>query len=529
MQRIVLFPDTNIFLQCKSLQDLPWEDVFDVDQVDLLVGAPVQDEIDRLKQDGNHRRARRARDTHNLFRQALASSDETVTLRDGRPRVVLTFAPLLPVGRPTIPTLDLSRADDRLIDEVRHYQNGVLPDGVVSLILTSDTGMKLRARRHDVAVADVPDGWMLPPESDTRDKEISKLRAELERLRNAAPILDVALQDANRQAISSIGATLPFYPPLSGHDVDGLITEIKARYPQATDFGIDPPPSRAPTEDASTPLSRLALSIHTALSSMHKWRPPTQDEITCYQQGYKEWIDKARERFHRLDSRLNASLRIIPLQLQLRNTGSQPADEVLIEFICYDGLRLCTSADNEVPEPMQRLHKLDRTVILQPPPIAPKGEFVFAAFADSMRLGAHAIRLDADNYLPVYPPLNTPVFNRDRHLFYRREDDENATANSSFSCIELRHQSDAQIFRIWVIVPATSDPQRSRLHVRVSARNVERPCELHIPITIDNARHSTLDTAKRWAIASKEKRRMSLSDLAMPTPRQSGTRESGDT
>lgn len=259
MQRIVVvFADTNVFLQCKALQDLPWKDLFDAaDQIDLLVGAPVQDEIDRLKQDGNHRRARRARDTNNLFRQALDSAEEAMTIRESGPRVVLKFAPALPAQRATPPTLDLTRADDRLIDEVRHYQTEVPPHAVESIILTSDTGMRLRARRHHVSVADLPDSWLLPPESDSRDKEISKLRIELERLKSAAPSLEAALHDATGGAISSISATLPFHPPLSGRDIDRLIAEIQARYPLATDFGIDPPPSSAPPDNPSTVLSQL--------------------------------------------------------------------------------------------------------------------------------------------------------------------------------------------------------------------------------------------------------------------------------
>src|SRR5260221_7173731 len=77
-QHKILFPDTNIFLQCKALNELQWSDAIDADEIELLIGAPVQDEIDRLKNDGNQRRARRARDTNRLFRDVLASTDESL-------------------------------------------------------------------------------------------------------------------------------------------------------------------------------------------------------------------------------------------------------------------------------------------------------------------------------------------------------------------------------------------------------------------------------------------------------------------
>jgi hypothetical protein len=252
---------------------------------------------------------------------------------------------------------------------------------------------------------------------------------------------------------------------------------------------------------------------------MLKWRSPTQEEIAGYKQGYEEWIEKARGRFERLANKLNARSRIIPLRLHLRNTGSQPADEVLLECMSYDGLRFCASVDDELQGPIELFRKLDRAVVLRQPPTAPKGEFVLAAFADSQQLGPRAMTFDADDRLRGHPQLNTPIFNRDRHLFYRREDDENPTVNCSFSCIELRHQSYPQIFFLWVIGPAMHGTMRTRLYFRVSARNVARPCELHVPLIVENREHSTLEVANGWTIEPTEKRRISLSDLGIPIPR----------
>jgi hypothetical protein len=141
--RLILFPDTNVFLQCRALHEVPWGDVTQVQEIELLVGSPVQNEIDRLKGDGNARRARRAKDTNSLFRSALQSTEELLTLRESAPKVTLRFAPLLPPKRESAEALDLTRPDDQLIDEVMHFRR----NDPSAQLLSGDTGLLLRARR----------------------------------------------------------------------------------------------------------------------------------------------------------------------------------------------------------------------------------------------------------------------------------------------------------------------------------------------------------------------------------------------
>jgi len=275
MRHAVLFPDTNIFLQCRALKELPWAECINADRIDLLIGAPIQDEIDRLKQDGNQRRARRARDTNRLFREILDSAEESITLRESHPQVILRFAPALPVKRTLPETLDLTRADERLIEEVLYYR---LQDDSAH-ILTGDTGIRLRARRHDVPVLVVPDSWMLPPENDERDKEIGALKTQVARLQSAEPVLDLLIRDANGQAIQSIFATMPFYPALSAQEFDQLISEVQLRYPTTTDFGIDGPSPADP-----------AMALHAAIAMYDQWHAPTQAQIDDYRKAYDEWM-----------------------------------------------------------------------------------------------------------------------------------------------------------------------------------------------------------------------------------------------
>jgi hypothetical protein len=488
-QRKIVFPDTNVFLQCKAVNELPWGDVIEADEIELLIGAPVQDEIDRLKNDGNQRRARRARDTNSLFRQVLTSHNETLLVRESAPRVTLRFAPSLPPKRDLAETLDLSRADDRLIDEVMNFRRG----DSSTQIMSDDTGMMLRCRRHAVPLIPVPESWLLPPEKDERDKQIGTLKTEVAGLRSLEASLNLSLAGEDGQSINAIADHMPLYSDLSGGEIATLVEEIQSRYPQAKDFGIQPPSQREPGE-----LGKW----RSVLEPMYSWSAPTQEQIDRYQKEYQEWIGKARKKFEQLCLLLNSTHRIRKLQISLSNTSSRPADEVLLELMVHGNVNLCAAVGDETPHPIKQVDKLLPQVMLSQPPTPPRGEYLFDAFARNARFGIfgeHGLAGLRD-YMPDYSGIRPAFFKRDRHEFYRREEDDKPAPTASFSCEEFRHHRTPQLFNLWLIVPAQSEIGRTRLHLRASARNIETPVDLYVPVEIQCATRTTYEVATKWRV-----------------------------
>jgi hypothetical protein len=72
------FTDSNFFLQCKKYDQLHWSDITGDKNITIIVTRPVQIEIDKLKNDGNSRRAKRAREITSLFRAMLGSNDNAI-------------------------------------------------------------------------------------------------------------------------------------------------------------------------------------------------------------------------------------------------------------------------------------------------------------------------------------------------------------------------------------------------------------------------------------------------------------------
>lgn len=68
---LVLFPDTNLFVQCLPLDQLTWFTLGEFTEIHLLVCRAVQSEIDKHKNQGSSRLAKRARSASATFRKAI--------------------------------------------------------------------------------------------------------------------------------------------------------------------------------------------------------------------------------------------------------------------------------------------------------------------------------------------------------------------------------------------------------------------------------------------------------------------------
>src|SRR6185312_14749549 len=109
---LYLFPDTNLFAQCRALEELDWDRWGDFDEVHLLVSRPVQAEIDNQKNKGGERLARRAKVTSSLFREIILGSSDRKVIRSDAPAVKLFIANGLKPNPTLGDQLDYQHNDD---------------------------------------------------------------------------------------------------------------------------------------------------------------------------------------------------------------------------------------------------------------------------------------------------------------------------------------------------------------------------------------------------------------------------------
>src|SRR5580700_5268628 len=91
--RVLVVPDTNVLLHCKQLSDLCWSEVEPgASEFEIVITREVIKEIDRLKRDGNSRRARRARSITSMLGDLLATPNGEKYVRGPNPRVFMRLA-----------------------------------------------------------------------------------------------------------------------------------------------------------------------------------------------------------------------------------------------------------------------------------------------------------------------------------------------------------------------------------------------------------------------------------------------------
>ena len=170
----VAFLDTNIFLHCQPVREIPWRDVLHADDVVLVATRVVVAELDEQKDTNTKQtlrdRARRA--LHDIESWAIPT-----TIRDGVTAIYYGGTPTIDYGAHE---LRRDRPDDVLIATMLHYQSE--NPGFDLALVTNDTGPRLTARHVGIAALDLPDQYRLTGQADPLEEENRRLRADLQKL-----------------------------------------------------------------------------------------------------------------------------------------------------------------------------------------------------------------------------------------------------------------------------------------------------------------------------------------------------------
>jgi predicted ribonuclease YlaK len=203
---LYLFPDTNLFIQCRPLEQLDWSGWKDFDEVHLIVSRPIQSEIDNQKKRGNDRVGKRARTVAGLFKKLILEADKQTVIAEGASTVRLIIRPELKRSKELEEQLDYSQRDDQLVGIAREFRDNN-PNADVR-VLTHDGGPLATAKMVGVPVAPIPDDLLLEPETTDTEKKLNALTTELARLKKAEPQFEISCLDVTSRDKSRHGLTM---------------------------------------------------------------------------------------------------------------------------------------------------------------------------------------------------------------------------------------------------------------------------------------------------------------------------------
>ncbi|MYB77492.1 MAG: hypothetical protein F4X83_10440 [Chloroflexi bacterium] len=261
---IYLFLDTNVFLQCKELEEIDWRScdaLAEFDEIHLLVSLPVMNEIDKLKSRGNDRLGRRARKANGIIRDLVLSDSPQRIVRPTEPAVTLAVAISI---RPTPGFLDYETADNQILGCVDAYRSANESHDV--RFLTHDTGPMATARNQGVPLVPVPDVWLLDPEPSAAERRANELEAELKRLRQTQPQFNVSFVNSAGNEQTEVTGSVLAACSLTHDEVSQLIDRLR----EST--------SQSQTRDWLESCENLLRNLHTSIQHRSE-RPVVTIEV----------------------------------------------------------------------------------------------------------------------------------------------------------------------------------------------------------------------------------------------------------
>jgi hypothetical protein len=455
---LTLFPDTNIFIQCKSLSEIDWSVLGDFDQVDLVVTRPVQVEIDRQKGKGTGRLARRARATASEFGKALNCNDETLIIARGRPEVRLRISIQLRPSEETGITLNYSERDDQLVGIAKAFSDANSEASV--RVLTNDIGPRASAKAIGIACEIPREEWLLPPESDDSEKKLRTIEADLLRYRQAEPSISLATDNAFQNGING---EYTIYPALSTEDLDTLIRTLQSRHPKEADFGTNEVITHPITDSRQSSMIttiKILRSVHT-----RTFVPASEEEIKKYiNTDYPKWVKDCEGKLRQIH--LLFQSKVVPprLPVRLANNGSRPAENCLISFEAKGGFFIKPSPHGCNPD-------ISEVPFFKSPTSATKGlcldirESIYgSALARAIPAGL-PFDFDAISRLP-------PRARDDDTFYYKSGKPESPCARYSLECVRWRHQLAAENFNIDIYPSLSQGHAKGALSIAVHAANM---------------------------------------------------------
>lgn len=493
---VYLFPDTNLFIQCKTLEELDWSAWKDYSELRLIVSKPVLREIDHLKKKGNDRVGKRSRSASSMFREIIDSSRDYKLVRPSNPCVKLFVEMQYDFSEALKDRLNYDERDDQLLGTIHRFAEAN-PDADVRL-LTHDTTPMFTAKSLGLRFMAIPDEWLLPPESSEAEKQISSLKSEISRLQKSEPSFEIRSLNSEGNEVELYEGSYIWFKPLTDAEVDSLMQRLQERFPLERDFGVQ---ERAEREKPG--------AVGHILGMTQEFIPATNEEIAKYRdEAYLQWVDQCRKTLRELSGALQRATPVPTFTFRACNTGRRPAKDALVTLEARGNFAIRpprpADSDDDAEAGQQ---KTLQALKLPPPPPPPRGQWrssdplgrSLRQFADLQRsiqgsLGMPdflASRLDAPLRLPIVHP--TP---HDPNAFYYKPNRPLIPLSAfSLECGQWRHDDREETFPGEMFVPADQDTVNGALICRIQAENLSRSAEKLIPVRIEVLRASAFENA----------------------------------
>lgn len=185
----VVIIDTQVVLEAKPLDQLPWNELFP-GSVLLLVCRQVQGEIDAKKNYG--RIGKRARAFNTLLDRFIETRDPSPVIP--APRIDVALVANGRIDWSALDDLDRDDGDDRIVAQML---NALVDDRARLVLLSHDTRPRDAALTHGLRAVKPSESWLRDPEPSPDQRRITDLEGKVRLLSADQPRIEVVIQPAS--------------------------------------------------------------------------------------------------------------------------------------------------------------------------------------------------------------------------------------------------------------------------------------------------------------------------------------------
>lgn len=344
-----VFIDTNVVLECLSLDQLPWKEIDGVGPILVFVTPTVIKEVDSKKH--HSRLADHARRFNRLIGPSVITG-KNVVLREKSPRVELAIATRDRPNWSELTDLDPDDPDSKVIAEVLSARGNV---GQQITFVSHDIRPLAMARAHGIDVRHIGDNWLRPKEQSEAEKKAARLSQRVAELEDKQPKFEISLECATAAPIDIVRVR-----ELTDQEKIELIDRI---------LDANPEPSQPDN----------ALNSLNGLGGLFGARDHGLSA------RYDKYRDKAVPNFvndyHR---KLELMLDQIAMSVKVANTGKVPAEAIIIDITARGGWLnekyvVGSPMGPHVPRPkIERFPHFPRFDPIRPAPIIGRHDVVIA-------------------------------------------------------------------------------------------------------------------------------------------------------
>jgi len=317
-----VFFDTMIFLHYRSLDQIDLTQILGPPPHTLLIPRITLRELDK------HKNTHRSNRIQERARKVLKKIEAWAGGNEVRTGVSAEFLSVIPMVDYAKLGLNPDWNDDILIATVLQYKTDH-PDEAIILV-TQDSGPRMTASQLGIAVLELPAKWKLPVEPDPIEVENRELAKTIAALQNALPKLVASFEGTDEPQQYATFA-LPPPPESMEHEIERKLAELKTKLPKQH------PPQPDPKSTASLFQSQLSSLGHIALI--------TPEEYERYNIGVDEYIGDYERYMRDTWEAQAATKRSLRLEIEIRNIGNSPAEDVDVLLHFPDGFRLFSEDD----------------------------------------------------------------------------------------------------------------------------------------------------------------------------------------